>query len=69
MAEEDLAQRLRFRPWPPGDPGPEIWGIIRELEAKQQREIVGIVLRTQIAMEEVRLGGLKQIAEKLAGTH
>jgi hypothetical protein len=66
MGEEELSPRLRFRPWPPGDPGPEIWQIIRELEMKQQREIAGIVLRTQIGMEEVRIGGLKQIAGLLA---
>lgn len=65
MGEEGLAPRLLFRPWPPGDPGPEIWQIIRELELQQQRQIAGIVLKTQIGMEEVRIGGMKQIAEIL----
>jgi hypothetical protein len=69
MTEEDLSQRLRFRPWPPGDPGPEIWAIIRELDARQQREIAGIVLHAQIAMDEARIVGLKQIADKLASAH
>lgn len=69
MTEENLSSRLLFRPWPPGDPGPEIWSIIRELDARQQREIAGIVLNTQIAMEEARIGGMKQIASKLAGAH
>ena len=66
MGQEDISPLLRFRPWPPGDPGPEIWQVIRELELKQQREVAAVVLRTQIGMEEVRIGGMKQIAELLA---
>lgn len=62
MPEEQLSPFLRWRPWPPGDPAPEIWSIISELDARQQREIGVIVLRTQIAMEEARIDGLKQIA-------
>lgn len=67
MAEEKLAPALRFRPWPPGDPGPEIWQIIRELNLQEQRQIAGIVLRAQIAMEEARIGGMKEIADVLSG--
>ena len=66
MAPEELASSLWFRPWPPGDPAPEIWRIIGELQVQQQREIAAVVLRAQIAMEEARIGGLKQVADLLA---
>jgi hypothetical protein len=66
MAPEELASRLWFRPWPHGDPGPEIWQIINELQPPQQREIVGAILRSQIAMEEARISGLKQVADLIS---
>jgi len=62
MAEEKLSPLLRWYPWHRGDPAPEIWSIIQELEVSKQREIAAIVLRTQIAIEEAHIAGLKQIA-------
>lgn len=68
MVGPELSHLLRFRPWPPGDPVPEIWDLIRELEADKQRQVGATIVRTQIAMDEARIAGLKQIAEVLAAS-
>lgn len=66
--EDLLHEILKFRPWPNGDPGPEIYRLIHEeLSAEQRvsfvRELVGI----ELAMTEARLGGLKQLQQTLGG--
>jgi hypothetical protein len=65
MGEENLAQLLRFRPFPPGDPGPEIWRIIQEFDLNRQIQFAGIVLNTQIAMAEAHLDGMRRIADAM----
>lgn len=63
MSEERLSERLWWRPFPPGDPGPEIYRIIEELDSQRIVEVVGVVLDTQIAMSEAHLAGMQKIRE------
>jgi hypothetical protein len=68
MAEEmprfELPPQLRWPqwPWPPGDPPPDIWLIIRQLDVQVQREVAAVVLQTHVTIEEARLEGLKKVA-------
>ena len=60
------SQRFPFRPFPPGDPGPEIWAIIRELEIEKQLQVVHVVLSAEIAMAEARVSGLRELQKIVA---
>lgn len=67
---QDLSPLLQWRPWPPGDPAPEIWQIIFELDRKIQLEVVGRVLDTQVAVLQAHVKGLqgvKQVLTRAAG--
>jgi hypothetical protein len=66
VPERDLSPILKFRPWPPGDPAPEIWSIIFELDRRVQLQVANIVLQTQIAQVRAHLDGLTKI-QKLVG--
>jgi hypothetical protein len=61
MADEGIPARLRFFPWPPGDPGPEIFAIIREIDSRQLLNVGRAVIATQIRIAEAHLEGMKQI--------
>jgi hypothetical protein len=64
--EELLSETLRFRPWPNGDPGPEIYRLIEgELNASQRVEFVRGLIGVEVAMTEARVGGLKQLQQIL----
>lgn len=63
MSEERLSERLWWRPFPPGDPGPEIYRLIEELDSQRLVEAVGVVLDTQIAMSEAHLAGMQKVRE------
>jgi hypothetical protein len=58
---QDLSQILRWHPWNGGDPAPEIYQIILELERSVQLQVAGAILQTQINVGEAHLEGLKQI--------
>ena len=63
---EELHPFLRLRPWPNGDPGPEIYRLIQEeLSADQRLGFVQGLIGIELAMTEARLGGLKQLQETL----
>jgi hypothetical protein len=53
---------LIFDPFHGGDPGPEIWRILHEVDIRQQLEVVKVVISTQIGVAEARLEGLKRLA-------
>jgi hypothetical protein len=60
--EGGLNPALWFRPWPPGDPGPEIYELIQEeLDATQRKQFVAALIGIDAAMTEARLAGLKQL--------
>ncbi|MFN0154630.1 MAG: hypothetical protein ACKVUT_09645 [Gaiella sp.] len=59
---------FRWRPWPPGDPAPEIWRIIDELDQRVQLQVVGAILQTQIASAKVHAEGLQKIHDVIAKT-
>lgn len=70
MAGQDqiLNEVLRFRPWPNGDPGPEIYQLIQEeLNAAERRQFVATLVGIEMRMTEARLSGLKSIQEIVAG--
>ena len=63
-----LNEILQWRPWPNGDPGPEIYQLIQEeLTAAERRQFVATLVGIEMAMTEARLGGLKQIQGMLGG--
>jgi hypothetical protein len=62
--DEGLNPALLFRPWPPGDPGPEIYELIKEeLDAAQRKQFISVLIGIDAAMTEARLGGLKQLQQ------
>jgi hypothetical protein len=63
----ELARAFQWQPWPPGDPAPEIWRIIQELDRKVQLKVVDVVLNTQIAMSRAHVEGLESIRKVIAG--
>ena len=67
VPERDLSPLLRWRPWPPGDPAPEIWSIIFELDRRVQLQAANIVLQTQIAQTRAHLDGLTKIQKLVSG--
>ena len=67
MQEPQLSALLKWRPWPPGDPAPEIWSIILDLDRRFQLEVVDAVLSTQIAMARAYVDGLERISKVVAG--
>lgn len=67
MANQDLASILKFRPWPPGDPAPEIWQVIYELDRRVQVEVAKAVLDAQIAMAHAHVEGLAKV-QKILGS-
>jgi hypothetical protein len=66
MAQSAL-ERFPFRPFPPGDPAPEIYEILRDLDIKLQVQAVGVMLRTEMAMTKARLEGLLLLEKIFAG--
>lgn len=58
-----LAQALKWWPWPPGDPAPEIWRIILDLDRRIQVQVVDVVLETQIAVAKAHVEGLERIRD------
>jgi hypothetical protein len=63
---EELHPYLRLRPWPNGDPGPEIYRLIQEeLSADQRLGFVQGLIGIELAMTEARLGGLKELQATL----
>jgi hypothetical protein len=64
--EDILSEILRFRPWPNGDPGPEIYKLIQEeLSVDQRVGFVHGLIGIELAMTEARVAGLKQLQETL----
>ena len=66
--QPELSRLLDWRPWPPGDPAPEIWRIIYELDRKVQIKVIDTVLQTQIAIGRAHLEGLENIRKIVAGS-
>lgn len=65
MSQQDLSPLLHFRPWPPGDPAPEIWRIIFELDRRIQIQVAELVLDTQIAVLQANVKGLQGMKKVL----
>ena len=66
MSQLDLSPLLHFHPWPPGDPAPEIWRIIFELDKRVQIQVAEVVLDTQIAIAKAHLKGMDSMKKVLA---
>ena len=61
-----LARAMQLGPWPHGDPGPDIWRVLLELDQRVQLQVVGVVLDTHIAQAEAHVNGLREIRELVA---
>ena len=61
IPQRELSPLLQWQPWPPGDPGPEIWRLIFDLDRRAQLQAANIVLQTQIAQTKAHLDGLTKI--------
>jgi len=65
MANDQLHEALRFRPWPPGDPWVLVEAVLREVEgAQQQKQVIGLALESVAATLQTNLKlveGLRQI--------
>jgi hypothetical protein len=65
MANEQLHEALRFRPWPPGDPWVLVEAVLREVEGEQQqKQVIGLALESVAATLQANLRlveGLRQI--------
>ena len=49
MANEQLHDALRFRPWPPGDPWVLVEAVLREVEGEQQqKQVIGLALELSL---------------------
>lgn len=66
-AQPELARALQWRPWPPGDPAPEIWSIIHDLDRRVQVQVVDAVLNAQIGMARAHIEGLESIRKVISG--
>ncbi len=64
MANEQLHEALRFRPWPPGDPWVLVEAVLREVDGPQQKQVMGLALESVAATLQANLklvDGLRQI--------
>jgi len=64
MANDQLNELLRFRPWPPGDPWVLVDTVLREVEGPQQKLVLGLVLESVSATLQANLklvDGLRQL--------
>ena len=59
--QPELSPSLQWWPWQPGDPGPEIWRIIHDLDRRVQVQVVDAVLNTHIAIARAHVEGLENI--------
>jgi hypothetical protein len=67
MSQPELSPALQWWPWPPGDPAPEIWRIIFELDRRVQLQVVETVIDTQIAVAQAHVKGLQGLKKVFAG--
>jgi hypothetical protein len=65
--EPQLSRSLQWWPWPPGDPAPEIWRIILELDKRVQVQVVDAVLDTHIQIARAHVKGLETIRKIVGG--
>jgi hypothetical protein len=63
IPQRELSPLFRWHPWPQGDPPPEIWQIIQELDRAQQLRAVSVILDTHIAVAQAHVKGLQGIKE------
>jgi hypothetical protein len=67
MPDPELNPLLRWRPFPPGDPGPEIYEILREvLDRRQILEVANVLIEAEISIGEARLEGARQLQKVVA---
>jgi len=47
--------------------GPEMWGIVRELDQRVQLQVLNVVLETHIGMARLHIEGLQKIQKAVGG--
>lgn len=56
-----------LEPFPPGDPAPEIYSILREvLDHRQLLEVVNVLIEANLKAGEVRLEGMRSLQKLVA---
>lgn len=67
VAEVGLPPWLTFKPWPQGDPGPEVYALVHdELDTSQRLEFVQALIGIELAMTEARVEGLRELQKIVA---
>ena len=62
MQDKALNPLFQWRPFPQGDPPPEIYDILRDiLDRDQLLQFVNVLLESEIRIGEARLEGAKQL--------
>lgn len=51
---------------PVTDMGPEMWGIVRELDQRVQLQVLNVVLETHIGMARLHIEGLQKIQKAMS---
>ncbi len=65
--QAELAPILQWHPWPPGDPAPEIWRLIYELDRRVQVQVAQAVLEAQIGQLRAQVDGLTKVQKIITG--
>ncbi len=61
--EEGLNPLLWWRPWPPGDPGPEVFALMHSLPVEQQAQLLKVVSEAHAHINSARSNAYSKIAE------
>ena len=67
MANEQLNEALRFRPWPPGDPWVLVEAVLREVDPPQQKLVVGLALESVAATLQANLKLVEGLRQMVGG--
>ena len=65
--EEQLYPLLKWHPEPPGDPGPEVYLLFRDLDRKRQVQIVSAILEARVRITEATGQAYKAINAAVQG--
>jgi hypothetical protein len=66
IPQRDLASIFRWQPWNHGDPPPEIWQIIQELDRVHQLRAATAILDAHIAVAQAQVKGLEGLRSVVA---
>lgn len=62
-----LEEFLQFRPFPPGDPGPEIYRVISSLPQDRQHAVIAVLTEATGAIANIKGNAYGKIAGIIGG--